>query len=261
MIDQLHALNALDLNADTETDNLVRLALLNHLGIVFAGRRALACQSLERELAGLESGLFAFPGGQRLSFLAAIAVGEAAASSVTFTKADAPVATSATTPSAAPSKLLAALLPLALARDVTLGSLTSSFLAGLIVLDAGLREGAAAAASAAWLEGATPVETAALALTCAQTTSVLGGLLRATARARDVQADARDAVTKAVQWQMPKNLRLDAQQAPEEVAARFMQRAVPDVKAEQALVFATNLLSCERAAPWRMLWDALVSVD
>lgn len=257
MIDQLHALNALDLNADTETDNLVRLALLNHLGIVFAGRRAVGCQTLEAELAGLESGLFAFPGGQRLSFLAAIAVGEAAASSVTFTTTGA----QATAPSAAPSKLLAALLPLALARDVTLGSLTSSFLAGMIVLDAGLREGAAAAASAAWLEGANPVETAALALTCAQTTSVLTGLLRAAARVRDTQADAPEATTKAMQWQTPKILQLDTRQAPEEVAARFMQRAVPNVKAEQALIFATNLLSCERAAPWRMLWDALVSVD
>ena len=247
MLKQLEELNQLDLGARPDTDDAVRMALLEALGIVLAARQCAPAKTLERELSGLESGTFRFPGGERLSALAAIAVAEAGVGS------------------AAPTQKLAflvsALLPLTLARDATVGSLISALLAGAVVRESGLGAGAATTAAVAWLGEASPAATVALALANAHAPSVQEGVLRALTHPALDDASAGEAATSTGIFVLPTlfgdSSQIAVEHAREETAARFMRRTAPAVKPEQSLIFATNLFLCERGTPFRMLWDTL----
>ena len=248
MLTRLRQLNQLDLGAQPALDDAVRMAVLEALGLVLAGRQREPAKTLERTLCGLESGAFRFPGGERLSALGAIAVGEAGVRSF------APVQDLAL--------LVCGLLPLAAIRDASVGSLISALLAGACVREGGLGTGAATTAAVAWLGEASPAATVALALANAQAPSVHEGVIRAmTHPATDETGAAGEPADTLVPFALPNAFTIHAnvalEHAREEVAARFMRRAAPGVKPEQSLIFATNLFLCEPATPFRMLWDTL----
>ncbi len=107
-----------------EVDRHARLIVLDTLGCAFAGRRAPEVAALEHRSAALEGGPFAFPGARALSLRAAtqvLAIGPTwheACEGHAFAHGRPGIAT------------LAALLPLALARDETVGALVSAFVLG-----------------------------------------------------------------------------------------------------------------------------------
>ena len=114
-------------------DAKARLMLLDTIGCMLAARAAPEVAGLESEFSSLESGPFRFPGGERLSALGAAAVGAMAA---TWDEACEGHALAHGRPGV---PVIAALLPQAIARDLTLGALLGALIAGYEV---GARAGA-----------------------------------------------------------------------------------------------------------------------
>jgi 2-methylcitrate dehydratase PrpD len=112
---------------DTTPDEVelkARLMLLDTIGCMLAARSAPEVSGFETEFSTLESGLFTFPGGRRLSTMGAVAVGAMAA---TWDEACEGLALAHGRPGV---PVIAALLPQAVARDATLGQVLDSLIAG-----------------------------------------------------------------------------------------------------------------------------------
>jgi 2-methylcitrate dehydratase PrpD len=112
---------------DTTPDEVelkARLMLLDTIGCMLAARSAPEVSGFETEFSSLESGLFTFPGGRRLSTMGAVAVGAMAA---TWDEACEGLALAHGRPGV---PVIAALLPQAVARDATLGQVLDSLIAG-----------------------------------------------------------------------------------------------------------------------------------
>ena len=107
-----------------EVELKARLMLLDTLGCMLAARSAPEVSSFESAFSSIESGLFTFPGGRRLSTLGATAVGAMAA---TWDEACEGLAVAHGRPGV---PVIAALLPQAIARDATLGLVLDSLVAG-----------------------------------------------------------------------------------------------------------------------------------
>jgi len=107
-----------------EIESKARLMLLDTIGCMLAARSAPEVVGFETEFSSLESGLFTFPGGRRLSTLGATAVGAMAA---TWDEACEGLALAHGRPGV---PVIAALLPQAIARDATVGLLLDSLVAG-----------------------------------------------------------------------------------------------------------------------------------
>lgn len=107
-----------------EVELKARLMLLDTIGCMLAARSAVEVSGFETEFSSLESGLFTFPGGRRLSTMGAVAVGAMAA---TWDEACEGLALAHGRPGV---PVIAALLPQAVARDTTLGLLLDSLVAG-----------------------------------------------------------------------------------------------------------------------------------
>lgn len=101
-----------------------RLMLLDTIGCMLAARSAPEVSGFETEFSSLESGLFTFPGGRRLSTMGAVAVGAMAA---TWDEACEGLALAHGRPGV---PIIAALLPQAVARDTTLGLVLDSLVSG-----------------------------------------------------------------------------------------------------------------------------------
>ena len=65
--------------ANPPAANAARLILLDTIGCMLAGREAPEVSSFEAAASAMESGPFTFPGGRRLSLLAAVQTGAMAA--------------------------------------------------------------------------------------------------------------------------------------------------------------------------------------
>ncbi len=112
---------------DTRPDEVelkARLMLLDTLGCMLAARSSPEVSAFETEFSSLESGLFTFPGGRRLSTMGATAVGAMAA---TWDEACEGLAIAHGRPGV---PVIAALLPQAIARDASLGLVLDSLIAG-----------------------------------------------------------------------------------------------------------------------------------
>ncbi|MDP1908400.1 MAG: MmgE/PrpD family protein, partial [Hyphomicrobium sp.] len=107
-----------------EVESKARLMLLDTIGCMLAARSAPEVVGFETEFSSLESGLFTFPGGRRLSSLGATAVGAMAA---TWDEACEGLALAHGRPGV---PVIAALLPQAVARDATVGLVLDSLVAG-----------------------------------------------------------------------------------------------------------------------------------
>ena len=107
-----------------EVELKARLMLLDTLGCMLAARSAPEVSGFESAFSSIESGLFTFPGGRRLSTLGATAVGAMAA---TWDEACEGLAVAHGRPGV---PVIAALLPQAIARDATLGLVLDSLVAG-----------------------------------------------------------------------------------------------------------------------------------
>jgi 2-methylcitrate dehydratase PrpD len=107
-----------------EVELKARLMLLDTIGCMLAARSAPEVSGFETEFSSLESGLFTFPGGRRLSTMGAVAVGAMAA---TWDEACEGHALAHGRPGV---PIIAALLPQAVARDATLGLVLDSLVAG-----------------------------------------------------------------------------------------------------------------------------------
>jgi 2-methylcitrate dehydratase PrpD len=109
---------------EPKVEATARLMLLDTIGCMLAGRAAPEVRALEEEYAALESGPCRFPGGRRLSTSGAMAIGATAA---TWDEACEGIALAHGRPGV---PVIAALLPLALARDARLKALLQALVAG-----------------------------------------------------------------------------------------------------------------------------------
>lgn len=116
-----------------EVDAKARLMLLDTVGCMLAARSAPEVAAFEAGFSRLDAGSFCFPGGPGLTTLGAAAVGAMAA---TWDEACEGLALAHGRPGV---PVVAALLPQALARDVTVGELIGALVAGYEV---GARAGA-----------------------------------------------------------------------------------------------------------------------
>lgn len=107
-----------------EVELKARLMLLDTIGCMLAARSSPEVSGFETEFSSLESGLFTFPGGRRLSTMGAVAVGAMAA---TWDEACEGLALAHGRPGV---PVIAALLPQAVARDASLGLVLDSLVAG-----------------------------------------------------------------------------------------------------------------------------------
>jgi 2-methylcitrate dehydratase PrpD len=107
-----------------EVDVKARLMLLDTVGCILAGRTAPEVAQAEANMSALETGSFSFPGGRRLSSSAASTVGAMAA---TWDEACEGSAYAHGRPGV---PVIAALLPLALTRNASLGGFVRALVAG-----------------------------------------------------------------------------------------------------------------------------------